>query len=229
MQLTVRDVAKALSVGEHVVHRWISEQQLPAELVNDEPRFNRAELLEWATVRKIAIRPHFFDAAPAGEQPSLEQALALGGVHDHLPGQDKDAVFRAMVERMPLPAHLDRGFLLQVFLSREALGSTGIGDGLAIPHPRYPLVLPVPRPFITLCFMEHAIAYAPPPAPPVHTLFALVCPTVRQHMGLLARLATALHHDAFRDAIRRRAPAEEILRLARRLEQGMRAGAQEQA
>src|SRR5438128_1672472 len=140
MQLSVRQVAKALSVSEHVIYRWISENQLPAELVNDQYYFNRAELLEWATVRKIEIRPHFFQAGSAAGQPSLEQALRAGGIHGQVQGSDKDAVLRAVVGRMPLPENLDRDFLLQVLLNREALGSTGIGEGLAIPHPRYPVV-----------------------------------------------------------------------------------------
>src|SRR5205823_1172974 len=115
------------------------------------------ELLEWATVRKIEIRPHFFQAQAGAAQAGLEPALRAGGIHYHVQGADKEAVLRAIVECMPLPPSMDRDFLLQVLLNREALGSTGIGDGLAIPHPRYPVVLAVPRPFITLCFLDKPI------------------------------------------------------------------------
>ncbi len=219
MQLTVRDVAKALQVNESVVYRWISEQQLPAELVNGQYYFNRAEILEWATVRKMPLSPAFFQTTNGHGPPSLELALRAGGIHYGLSGTDKETVLRAMVQFMPLPKSLDRDFLLQVLLNREALGSTGIGDGLAIPHPRYPVVLPVPHPFITLCFLAQPIAYSTTAAPPVHTLFALVCPTVRQHLGMLARLAAALRAPAFRDVIRRQSPAEDILAQARNLEE----------
>src|SRR5207302_1584437 len=86
-------------------------------------------------------------------------------------------VNEAVVGAMPLPAGLDRNFLMQVFLSRESLGSTGVGDGIALPHPRYPMVLPIERPFITVNFLEQPIPYASADGKPVHTLFALLSPT----------------------------------------------------
>lgn len=221
MQLTVREVAKLLKVSESVVHRWVSESSLPAEEVNGQYRFNRSELLEWATLHKKDLTPEIFnaDAANGVDPCHLDEALRAGGIVHNLKGADKEAVLRAMVQAMPLPPSYDREFLVQVFLSRESLGSTDMGDGLAIPHPRFPVVLPVKGAFITLCFLEQPIVFsAKPQAAPVHTLFALVCPTVRGHLGLLARLASALRDPSFRDALHRRAPAEEILQAAKRLE-----------
>jgi len=52
----------------------------------------------------------------------------------------------------------------------------------------------------------------------VHTLFLLVTPTVTVHLQILARLAAALHDREFKSAVLRRAPAEEILAHARRLD-----------
>jgi len=49
MQLTVRDVAKLLAVNEKTVYRWVQQSSLPGYRVNNQYRFNRAELLEWAT------------------------------------------------------------------------------------------------------------------------------------------------------------------------------------
>jgi len=54
MQLTVRDAAKLLAVSEKTIYRWINQGSLPAYRVNEQYRFNRAELLEWATARKSA-------------------------------------------------------------------------------------------------------------------------------------------------------------------------------
>jgi PTS system nitrogen regulatory IIA component len=219
MQLTVRDVARFLNVTENAVYRWISDGDLPAEQVGGQYRFNRAELLEWASVRKLAVSPALFQRGDAGpEQPRLDEALAAGGVHHDVPGHDRESVLRAVLERIPLPEDLERELLLEVFLSREALGSTALGDGLAIPHPRYPVVLPVPRPVIALAFPAQPVPFAARDGKPVHTLFALVCPTVRVHLQLLARLACGLRDPGFRAAVDQRRPAAEVLAAARRLE-----------
>jgi PTS system nitrogen regulatory IIA component len=223
MQLTVRDVARFLNVSENVVYRWIGDGDLPAEQVGGQYRFNRTELLEWASVRKLSVSPALFQRADAGpEQPRLDEALAAGGIHHDVPGQDRETVLRAVLERFPLPEDVERELLLQVFLSREALGSTALGDGLAIPHPRYPVVLPVPRPVITLAFLAQPVPYAARDGKPVHTLFALVCPSVRVHLQLLARLACALRDPGFRAAVDQRRPAAAVLAEARRLENALR-------
>jgi PTS system nitrogen regulatory IIA component len=103
-----------------------------------------------------------------------------------------DSVLRSVVELLRLPDHVDREFLLQVLLARESLGSTGIGDGIAIPHARNPIVLNVERPTITLCFLENPVDFAALDGLPVTMLFTLVNPTVRAHLHLLSRLAFIL-------------------------------------
>jgi nitrogen PTS system EIIA component len=220
MQLMLRDLAKALQVNENQVYRWIGEQQLPAEIINGQYYFNKTQVLEWATMRKIKIPPGFFQTANGNCSDTLEQALRAGGIHYNLAGTDKESALRSVVAAMPIPHEQDRDFILQVLLSRESLGSTGVGEGLAIPHPRYPMVLPVPHPFITLCFLGQPIPYSAADAQLVHTLFALVCPTMRMHLGLVAQVASALSDPEFRKTILDRAPAEQILQAASRFRSG---------
>lgn len=230
MQLSVRDVARVLKVNENAVYRWVSEDDLPAEQINGQYRFNATELLEWATLRKLEVSPDLFrdPAAPVDSEPRLDDALAAGGILHGVTGADTEAVLRAVVDAMPVPDALDRDFLLEVLLSRESLGSTGIGDGLAIPHPRYPMVLPVDRPSITLCFLDQPIHYGAADTEPVHTLFVLVSPTVHVHLKLLARLGIGLRDPLFRAAVARKAPAAEVLEHARRLEDSFRRSLREE-
>ena len=220
MQLMIRDLAKALQVNENQVYRWISEQQLPAEIINGQYFLNKTQVLEWATMRKIKIPSSFFQTGNGNGSATLEQALRAGGIYYNLAGTDKESALRSVVKVMPIPQEQDRDFILAVLLSRESLGSTGVGEGLAIPHPRYPMVLPVPHPFITLCFLAQPIPYSAADTQPVHTLFALVCPTVRMHLGLVAQVATALGDPEFRQTILNRTPAEQILQAASRFRSG---------
>ena len=160
-KLTVRDAAALLNASEKSVYRWIKQGLLPAYRINDQYRINRAELLEWATARKLHVAPEIF-AEPESEgapTPTLEDALRAGGIHYRVGGHDKASVLRAVVETMKLPDDVDHEFLYQVLLAREALGSTGIGDGIAIPHVRNPIVLHLSRPTVTLCFLERPVDF----------------------------------------------------------------------
>src|SRR5438445_5742394 len=99
MQLTVRDAAKLLAVSEKTIYRWINQGSLPAYRVNEQYRFNRAEILEWATARKINVSVEIFDEpeSHAAPLPLLVNALEAGGIFYRLGGQDKESVLRARV------------------------------------------------------------------------------------------------------------------------------------
>ena len=220
MQLTVRDVAQLLAVSEKTVYRWVGQRKLPAYRVNEQLRFNRAELLEWASANKAQVSPELFaePESAATPAPALEQALRDGGIHYRVGGDGTRTVLAAVVELMRLPEEVDRGFLLQVLLAREALQSTGIGHGIAIPHPRSPIVLHIPRPSAALCFLERPVDFAALDGRPVHALFTLVSPTARAHLQLLSRVAYALRDEAFRGLITRVAGRDEILAAAARID-----------
>ena len=53
MQLSVREVARLLKVSENTVYRLVDERSLPAQQINSQYFFNKAELLEWATAQRI--------------------------------------------------------------------------------------------------------------------------------------------------------------------------------
>jgi len=220
MKLTVRDAAQILNVSEKSIYRWIKQGAIPAYQINDQYRFNRAELLEWATSRKINVSPEIFAEPEGGETPppSLSEALRAGGVYYRIGGTDKASVLHAVVDTMKLPEEVDREFLYQVLLAREALGSTGIGEGIAIPHVRNPIVLHLSRPMVMLCFLEHPVDFGALDGQPATTLFTLISPTVRAHLHLLSRLGFALRDPGFKKAVLEQASRDKILEALTRAE-----------
>jgi nitrogen PTS system EIIA component len=213
MQLSVKNAANLLNVSEKTIYRWIKQQVIPAYRVNEQYRFNRAELLEWATSRRIQISPEIFSEGESSKAPlpSLSEALKAGGVAYRVGGNDKSSVLRAVVEVLNLPKEVDREFLYQVLLAREMLGSTGIGDGIAIPHVRNPVILHVESPTVTLCFLENPIDFRAIDGQPVSTLLTLISPTVRAHLHLLSRLSYVLRNQDFKKALKAQASRDELM------------------
>jgi len=216
MQVNVREAAKLMCVSEKTIYRWVNQGKLPAFKLNEQYRFSRAELLEWATAQRINVSADIFSEPEKGETPipGLADALKASGIHYRVGGTDRDSVLKSAIDLIPLPEEVDKTFLLQVLLARESLGSTGIGDGIAIPHVRNPIVLHVPRPMIALCFMDHAIEFGALDGKPVHTIFVIVSPTTSAHLSLLSKLSFALRHPEFSDVIRRQGTRDEIIAAA---------------
>jgi PTS system nitrogen regulatory IIA component len=223
MQLTMRDVSRALDVTEATVTRWIKQRGLPARHVAGQYRFNRAEILEWATTQKIKVSPELFNNLDEDAEvvPSLVDAIAAGGIFYDLADTSKEHALRALVGVLPLPADVDRELLLRLFLAREASASTGIGDGIALPHVRNPIVLHVTQPMITLAFLQKPVDFGSLDGKPVQVLFSMISPTTRTHLQLLSRLSFALHAGPFRQAVLRHAGREEILAELRSVETAM--------
>lgn len=223
MNLTVRDVSKLLNVSEKTIYRMIQRQEIPAYRIQDQFRFNRAELLDWAMARKISVSPEIVaePESQAEPTPRLVEALKAGGIFYRLPGTDREGALRSVVNVMKLPEDMDPEFLLSVLLAREELASTGIGDGIAIPHVRNPIVLQVGRPLITLSFLEQPVDFGALDGRPVFGLFTMITPNARAHLNMLSRLSFALRKEPFMRAVQTQAPRETILAELERVEAEM--------
>lgn len=148
----------------------------------------------------------------------LCDALRTGGIFYRLGGTNKSEVFRSLVKVMILPDHIDHEMLLQGFLARESLASTGIGDGVAIPHVRGPIVMHVELPILALGFLEEPIDFDAVDGKPVHILFSLICPTIRAHLQILSHLSCVLQNPRFMDIIQHHGLRDEILTMLDELE-----------
>ena len=220
MNVSVKDAAKLLSVSEKTIYRWIKQEIVPAYKVHESYRFNRAELLEWATSRRMGISPELL-AEPEGDAlplPHLSEAIEAGGIFYRLEGKSRDEVLADVVEHLRLPDEVDRDYLCRVLIAREKLASTGIGEGIALPHPRNPSLLHVTRPTVTLCFLEQPVDFHALDGIPVQVLFTLIAPTLRAHLHLLSLLGFVLRDRNFRKTLAEPGSREEIGAALRRAE-----------
>jgi PTS system nitrogen regulatory IIA component len=224
MQLNVREVSKLLKVSEKKVYDWIKRGILRADRVNDQYRLHRSDLLERTSSREIDIPAEIFaDSASVGvPAPRLVDALIAGGIFYGLHGDDKATVMRAIVNSLALPSNCDRESIAQLLLAREALGSTAIGEGIAIPHVRRPILLNASSPAISLCFLEKSVDFGAFDGKPVFAIFLHISPTARMHLHLLSRLSFALHDPKLKAALVRRAAPDEILAEFDRVERAIK-------
>lgn len=220
MQLTLRQAATHLNVSESTIRRWITKRGLPAHLINERLHCNAIELWEWAVEHGVPVSKGLLEQARGAldDLPSLAALLATGGIHRDIGGRTTPEVLRALVDVLPLPAEVDRDFLASVLEAREAIGSTGIGDGIAIPHVRNPILLHGAAPCVALAFLRHPVDFAALDRRPVHALFAVVSPTIPAHLRILAQLGYTLRDLELRELLRAEAPSDTILSRVKALE-----------
>jgi PTS system nitrogen regulatory IIA component len=219
MQLTLRQAARYLDVSEDALEKWAERGELPAARVNDQYRFNRVDLLEWAAERHLTVSPEILDE-PGGVPglPRLSECIRTGGIHSAVAGTDTESLLRNVVKLLPLPSTVEPDFLFEMMLAREKLGSTALGSGIAIPHPREPLVLQVHEPMVSVCLLAQPVDFGSTDGMPVHTLLVIIAPSVRMHLHVLSRLSAVLHDSEVLSKLETRAPPDEILAAIERVE-----------
>ena len=205
MELTLKNVAEIFMVSETTIIKWIKKENLPVELVADQYRFHPADLLEWAAIENRSFSPAIYAKVNGGEltpaATHLTDALESGGVLRDVSGSDLRTVLTNTMDGLPIPESVSHEELVELFLARESLGSTAVGGGIAIPHPRQPVLLTVRGPLVRLCYLSEALDIPSPDGKPVDKLFLMICPTAHEHLQLLARLGVLLQNGSVRQAL----------------------------
>jgi PTS system nitrogen regulatory IIA component len=132
-----------------------------------------------------------------------------------LSGQTKGEVVRELAEHLAAQhPQVDKEKLVDVLWERERLGSTAIGDGIAIPHGKLPSLKGVIG-----AFARHAagVDFDSLDGGPTHLFFLLVAPedSVGQHLKALARVSRLLKDKVFRGRLMAADGRSELYALIR--------------
>lgn len=221
MKLTIEEIARRLDLNLETLDRWIRQGRIPITKRGHEGIFNEPELKRWA----ISHRRFYRMSPPRDEKENrqgscvLTSAMELGGVFEGVKGSDKPSVLKNCVALVPdLSLELQEQLYTQL-LEREALISTGIGRGVAIPHPRNPLDQGIPNPVAVTFFLDQPVDFDAIDDQPVFVLFLLLSPTVQGHLTLLSRLSFCLRDVTFVSFLKKAPKREAFLARVEKMEQ----------
>lgn len=220
MELSFKDIVRIFAASEETVNSWIEKKGMPCIKANEQYRFNYIELLDWAIEKKIRLTPEILALEDREQRDSdgVYQALNSGNIYYDIQGSNPEEVLKSVVDILSLPQKLNKKSLWQMLIARERMMSTAIGNGIAIPHVRNPVVLHIKHPSITLCFLKKPVDFKALDGQPVFILFTLLSPSVKQHLSILSRLAFCLQNAKLQKYLHERAPREQILAEMRVLE-----------
>lgn len=150
----------------------------------------------------------------------LGRLLSPATINLDLRSTDQDAVLSELVNQIPQLANepAARQTLLRALREREQLHSTGIGDGIALPHARNALVGLVDDSLIVFGRHARGIPYNAIDGVPARLFFLMLAPTVTQHLAILARLSRILRDPALRHNLLTADSAERVIALIRQAE-----------
>ncbi|MBF0511619.1 MAG: PTS sugar transporter subunit IIA [Candidatus Omnitrophica bacterium] len=220
MQLTLRNILEVFHVPEKVVHEWIEKHHMPCTMANEQYHFNYIAVLDWALEHQIKLTPEVLSLGEKHHQNQglIYEAVKKGGIYYDIPGQEREEAIKNIVDILPLPEKSNREALSAMLIVRERLTSTAVGEGVALPHVRNPVVLPIDEALITLSFLKNPVDFKAFDNKPVRVVFTLLTPSVKVHMAVLSRLAFFLQNPRLQEHLQSKASSEKILAQIRVLE-----------
>ena len=140
----------------------------------------------------------------------LSEILAIDNIIPELKAKDKKGVLGELAEVIAnYDANIDKGLLVKVLIEREHLGSTGIGDGVAIPHGK---LSSVKQPIVSFGRSKKGLDFDSMDGQPAFLFFLLLAPENSSgvHLQVLTKIARILKSSTFRKALMAVESREEI-------------------
>jgi fructose-specific phosphotransferase system IIA component len=139
--------------------------------------------------------------------------LTVDAIKISLESKTKKDVIKELVELLVKSGKVkDRKKMIQTLLEREELGSTGIGQGIAIPHGKSDTVSDLAAAF---GLSTDGISFDSLDGEPVNIFFLLVAPegAAGAHLKALARISSLLKDKYFRKSLLSAKEAEDVIKI----------------
>ena len=143
----------------------------------------------------------------------ITDLLSVNAVNLNVSASDKNDVLNQAVDLMAAQGNIkDRASYLKAVLEREKESTTGVGDGIAIPHGRCDGVR---TPGLIAMVIPNGVDYEALDDEPVHLLFLIAAnpQSGSAHIDILSKLSGMLMHDEFTEALKNAKSPEEFLKI----------------
>jgi excisionase family DNA binding protein len=200
MILTLKEFAEYLRVNERTILRMLKSGQIQGVKIGGQWRFNGGQ------IDKV-----FFNSEDHGEEEVPLSALtqSLVGIPisrmmaesrmflDMKATSSEEAIRELTSPQIFNTLVLDVNDVTEKCLAREALLSTGVGNGMAVPHPRDPIPTLRAPGVVVFGRSKAGIDFNAVDGKPVHLFFLICSQNIELHLHLMGCLAKLLRSEAF--------------------------------
>ncbi|HEU5361054.1 MAG TPA: PTS sugar transporter subunit IIA [Candidatus Deferrimicrobiaceae bacterium] len=145
----------------------------------------------------------------------IQDIVSPEAILDDLHAETKEGILRELSEVIAKNVpKLSADTLTAILMERESLGSTGIGDGVAIPHGK---VNGIERLVAAFGRSRNGVQFHSLDGKPAHLFFLIVAPeySAGMHLKALARISRLLKDERVRRSLLEAADADELRRILR--------------
>jgi nitrogen PTS system EIIA component len=211
MNLKIKDICELLQVSEKTVYRWIKENKIPTYRINSQYRFNKAEINDWILKNKITVSEKILDLKVTKNPVKLVDLINRGGIFYGVKGNNTTETIANSVDLITIPDEVTRDEVLSSIYARENLMPTAVGNGLAFPHSRNPILADIENESISLMMLKNEIDYKAIDGKKVHTLFIILSANPKRHLEILSKLSYLCQQTEFISLLKKNSTKEKLM------------------
>ena len=213
--LMVSDVVHMLHVPEATVYRWIRQGDIPCIVRRGKHYFNQSTLLTWADSKHIFLKEKIsaknkIEKRIIPKSLPLVNSLKAGNVFKKVPSITMETLFKEIAFLLNLPKNV-KEILPDLLEQREILSSTGIGNGIAIPHPKIQIGTEIFQSMVGTFFLETPLEFKASDGIPVFVVFVIISKNSSNHLKLLSQLTNFLNHSNTINFLKQEPSLENII------------------
>lgn len=219
----MKDMMEIMQAPEKAVQKMIKDGKMPAHKIHHQYVFNKQEIKEWIIKNGIKINKRFLELKLGNIPVSITRLVEKGGILQKVKGNNPSAAISYAVSLMTPPAGLTQEKILTSLIEREEMMHTAVGCGIAIPHPRNPVVTDVENESVTACLLDKSVPFSAMDGEPVHTMFIVLSANPNRHLEILSKLLYLCQQQDFTAMLKAGGPPKDIISYIEKAEAEMEA------
>ena len=148
----------------------------------------------------------------------LAQLTHRGGVFKNVEGNTPQEIYAKVCKMIDLPAGMTSETVYNALCDREAVLSTAVGNGIALPHARAPIMRDASEQRICVVYLKNPIDMKAPDEREVFVMFVLLAHNSQIHLKVLSSLAALFRDPKFKKALELRSDEATLASIIKELE-----------
>ena len=141
----------------------------------------------------------------------LADLIHKGGVFYSVEGDTPENIYKNVTDLMNLPETINKDAVYEALCAREKIMSTAVGNGVALPHARTPILKDEDDQRISVVYLKKPIDMRAPDGIKVHVMFVLLTQNPQTHLQILSSLAGLFQNQNFKNLLEKHANEEELI------------------
>ena len=143
----------------------------------------------------------------------IAELIHKGGIFRNVEGNTSQEIYKKISKMIDLPDCMTSEQVYNALCAREEVLSTAVGNGIALPHARAPIMKNEEDQRICIVYPKHPIDMAAPDERSVYVMFVLLTYNPQVHLKVLSSLASLFRDNSFRKALEEQADEATLMAL----------------